>query len=575
MKKTLLTAICCFAAIALHAQTPSFDWAINMGGINYDRSYDIAVDATGNVYTTGKIAGTADFDPGAGVLNLVSNGGDDMFIAKYSATGTLLWAHNIGGTGTETAQSMALDATGNCYITGRFAGTVDFDPGAGISTINSSGPFDVYIVKLNSSGNFVWAKNFGGTFGTFVNAISLDASGSVYTVGTFQTTTDFDPSAAVFNLVSDGGQDTYVAKLDASGNFVWAKRTDFAINAINIDINNTIYLAGTFNDTTDFNPDTTQTFNLIPAGGADIHICKFDTAANFVWVKSIGGTDSESPSAINTDATGNIIVTGTFRGTVDFDPGAGTSNLTAVGTGSNLSDMYFLKLDAAANFMWVKRIGGNSIDLPSDIDTDNAGNVYFSGRFNSATVDFNPDTAVTFNLNGTFSSYDSFVLILSAAGNFIYAYEIGGPSNGDDEANGICVNPSGSFYVTGTFYGPIDFDPGAGTASVNDNGNTDAYIQKMNFSPTGILQYDAENSFTVYPNPASKECIVYCSKFNDGYDLKIFDMLGKEILKTETRGEKTIIDVSKFENGIYFIQLTSPSLLERVGMMSQKLIIAR
>ncbi|MCC6384834.1 MAG: T9SS type A sorting domain-containing protein [Bacteroidia bacterium] len=575
MKKVLLTTICCFAAIVLHGQTPSFDLAINMGGIDYDKGYDIAVDAAGNVYATGKMAGTADFDPGTGVFNLVSNGGDDMFIAKYSATGSLLWAHNVGGVSTETSIAMALDASGNCYVTGRFSGTVDFDPGAGTSTITASGAFDVYIVKINSSGNFVWAKNFGGTFGTFVDDLYLDASANVYTVGTFQTTTDFDPSPAVFNLVSDGGQDTYIAKLDASGNFVWAKRTEFAIFTINIDINNNLYVAGSFSGTTDFNPDTTQTFNLTAVGGADIHISKFDTAGNFIWVKSIGGTSSEAAYAMSTDATGNIIVTGTFVGTVDFDPGAGIANLTAVGTGSSLSDMFFLKLDASGNFVWAKRIGGNSIDIATDVDTDNAGNVYFSGRFNSAVVDFDPDTTVTFNLNGTMGSYDAFVLILSAAGNFIYAYEIGGPSNGDDEANGICVHPSGSFYVTGTFYGPIDFNPGTGTTTIDDNGNTDAYVQKMNFSPTGIWQHDNENLFTVYPNPASKEFTVLCSKFNVGDELKIFDVVGKEVSTTKITGEKTLIDVGKFTNGIYFVQLTSPSLIVRDGVMTQKLIIDR
>ncbi|MBK8875138.1 MAG: hypothetical protein IPN13_14990 [Bacteroidetes bacterium] len=340
MKKILLT-ICCCAALALNAQTPTFDWAINLGGINYDRGFDIGIDAAGDVYVAGIISGTGDFDPGAGVVNLVSNGNDDMFIAKYTAAGSLVWAYNIGGTGNETVTAMAIDASGNCYITGRFAGAVDFDPGAGTSTITSSGPFDVYIVKLNSSGDLLWAKNFGGTFGTFVDDLSLDASGSVYTIGTFQTTTDFDPSAAVFNLVSTGGQDPYIAKLDASGNFVWALNPGFSISAINIDINNALYLTGIFDAATDFDFDSTQTINLIPQGSSDIYIAKFDTDANFVWVNSVGGTTGESPSAINTDAMGNIIITGTFAGTADFDPGAGIANLTAVATGSNVYDMFF------------------------------------------------------------------------------------------------------------------------------------------------------------------------------------------------------------------------------------------
>jgi hypothetical protein len=573
MKKIALYTLCSFVALTLTAQTPTFDWAINMGGTNFDKGNDIATDASGNVYVTGTLAGTADFAPGAGVVNLVSNGNDDIFIAKYSSTGNLLWAHNIGGADNETAVAMALDASGNCYVAGRFSGAVDFDPGAATSTITASGAFDVCIVKLSSSGNFVWAKNFGGTFGTFVNNISLDNAGNVYTTGTFQTTTDFDPSAAVFNLTSTGGQDPYLVKLDTAGNFVWAINSGFDISKMNIDHNNNIYLAGSFNATIDFDPDSTQTHNLTPIGGADIHITKFDTAANFVWVKTIGGASSESVTAINTDANGNIIVAGTFGGTVDFDPGAGTANLTAVGSGSTLSDMYFLKLDEAASFVWVKKVGGNSIDVPYDIGTDNSGNVYFAGRFNSATVDFNPDTTATFNLNGTFNSYEAFVLILSATGNFIYAYELGGPSNGNDEANGISVNPSGSIYVTGTFYGPIDFDPGAGTTTLDDNGNTDVFIQKMNFSPVGLADVTDENYFTIYPNPAANKFTVKGLKFDAVYELRIFDVLGSEVLKSNINSEQSEINVSGLKSGIYFAQIDPISIDKGLGRMSKKIII--
>jgi len=261
---------------------------------------------------------------------------------------------------------------------------------------------------------------------------------------------------------------------------------------------------------------------------------------------------------ITTDMAGNIIATGTFSGTLDFDPGTNTVNLTSSGSGSTLSDMYFLKLDAAANFVWVKKIGGNNLDYPLDVATDNAGSIYLTGVFKSSVVDFDPDTTVTFNLNGTMGSYDAFVLILSATGNFIYAYEIGGPSNGDDYGNGICVNPSGSYYVTGTFYGPIDFNPGAGTTTLNDNGNTDAFIQKMNFSLVGLVDTDEENYFSVYPNPTNQIVTISLpSVKNQSSEVKVFDAIGKEILSTRVAGGNSTIDVSKLDKGIYFIQLTA------------------
>ncbi len=559
MKKTLLV-IFCLTASTLYAQTPIFDWAFGLGGTYYDKGIDVATDSAGNVYALGSFANTVDFDPGSNVLNLTSNNNsDDVYIAKYNAAKDLLWALVFGGTGNETPIAMALDASGNCYLTGRFSGTVDFDPGAGTANITASGAFDVFIVKLSPSGIYLWAKNFGGTFGTFVDEISVDDAGSVYTAGTFQTTTDFDPSPAVFNLVSTGGQDPYLAKLDAAGNFVWALNTGFNISKLYCDINNSLFIAGGFNDTTDFDLSSSQTLNIVPSGNYDIYISKYDTAANLIWVKTMGSTGSSGGVlGITTDMAGNIIATGTFSGTLDFDPGTNTVNLTSSGSGSTLSDMYFLKLDAAANFVWVKKIGGNNLDYPLDVATDNAGSIYLTGVFKSSVVDFDPDTTVTFNLNGTMGSYDAFVLILSATGNFIYAYEIGGPSNGDDYGNGICVNPSGSYYVTGTFYGPIDFNPGAGTTTLNDNGNTDAFIQKMNFSLVGLVDTDEENYFSVYPNPANQIVTINLpSVKNQSSEVKVFDAIGKEILSTRVAGGNSTIDVSKLDKGIYFIQLTA------------------
>ena len=119
---------------------------------------------------------------------------------------------------------MRLDANGNVYTTGFFQGTPDFDPGSGIFNLNSTGGLDVFIQKLDASGNFVWAKQLGDTSSDNANSITVDASGNVYTIGYFSGTADFDPGSGTFNLTSVGGLDVFISKLDASGNFVWAKK---------------------------------------------------------------------------------------------------------------------------------------------------------------------------------------------------------------------------------------------------------------------------------------------------------------------------------------------------------------
>src|ERR1035437_6133157 len=203
----------------------NFLWAKSMGGIGNDGANSISLDASGNVYTTGPFGGTADFDPSAGVFSLTSAGGDDIFISKLDASGNFLWAKAMGGTGNESCTSIVLDVSGNVYTTGYFNGTADFDPGAGIFNLTSAGGTDIFISKLNSSGNFLWAKAMGGSspFGDLSNSLAVDASGNVYSTGRFAGTADFDPSAGIFNLTSVGSQDIFISKLDASGNFVWAK----------------------------------------------------------------------------------------------------------------------------------------------------------------------------------------------------------------------------------------------------------------------------------------------------------------------------------------------------------------
>jgi hypothetical protein len=127
-------------------------WAKGLGGTAADESNSIAVDSSGNVYTTGFFNGIADFDPGAGEANLTSAGGNDSFISKLDSSGNIVWAKRLGGTSSDSGRSIAVDSSGNVYTTGNFQGTVDFDPGAGEANLTSFGSNDVFVLKLTPSG---------------------------------------------------------------------------------------------------------------------------------------------------------------------------------------------------------------------------------------------------------------------------------------------------------------------------------------------------------------------------------------------------------------------------------------
>jgi hypothetical protein len=418
-------------------------WAKAMGGgTSSDFGYSITTDASGNVYTTGTFEETADFDPSAGTSNLTSAGGLDIFIQKLDASGNLLWAKAMGGTPHDYGYSITTDASGNVYTTGTFFGIVDFDPSSGTTNLTSAGDRDIFIQKLDASGNLLWAKAMGGYSSDEGRSITTDASGNVYTTGFFYVTADFDPSAGTTNLTSASYGDIFIQKLNAFGNFVWAKAMggtseDYG-RSITTDASGNVYTTGTFRGTADFDPSSGTT-NLTSAGNQDIFIQKLDASGNLLWAKAMGGTSVDYGYSITTDASGNVYTTGFFDGTADFDPSAGTTNLTSAGE----YDIFIQKLDASGNLLWAKAMGGTSFDQGHSITTDAYGNVYTSGNFYE-TADFDPSTTGTTNLT-------------SAGANdiFVAKYTQSGLSVSDFSVSGISIYPnptSGKLQITNYKY---------------------------------------------------------------------------------------------------------------------------
>lgn len=387
----------------------NFLWARSFGSSAYDEGYAIHATASGTVYLTGSFEGTVDFDPGPGIANLSAVDDEDVFVLHLDAAGGLLWARSFGGNNDDEGYGIHVDATGNVYTTGYFRGTVDFDPGPGTATLSSVLFDDVFVQKLDPAGNFLWARSFGGLSNDKGYGIDVDASGNVYTTGTFFGPVDFDPGAGTTNLSSAGLDDIFVQKLDASGNFLWASAfggigADGGY-AISVDAAGNAYTTGYFRGTVDFDPGA-GTATLSAAGLSDIFVQKLDAAGNFLWARAFGDDDDDEGQSITLDAAGDVYTTGSFEGTVDFDPGPGTTNLSA----GDDEDVFILKLDAAGNFFWAASFGGNGDDEGYGIHVDGSGNVYTTGYF-AGTADVDPGAGVT-NLS-------------SAGGTDIFVHKLG------------------------------------------------------------------------------------------------------------------------------------------------------
>jgi hypothetical protein len=482
MKKQFL--LITLAIISTGAFTQNLQWAKRIGGTSFEYSASIAVDDSGNVYTTGDFNGTVDFDPGTGIFNLTSSGLEDIFILKTDASGNFLWAKRMGGTADDRGFSIAPDDSGNIYCTGYFSGTADFDPGSASYNLTSGGGVDVFIVKLNASGNLVWAKSMGGSSDQWGLSLTVSDSGNVYTTGFFKgTDIDFDPGTGTFLLssLSFSTRDIFISKLNSSGNFVWAKRIgggeDDEGSSIAVDAAENIYTTGYFTGSADFDPGPGNYF-LYSSGLNGIFISKLNASGNFVWAKQIGGSNfigDGNGKSIALDDSGNVYLTGDFDATMDFDPGAGTYNLTALGSLGE-EDIFITKLDSAGNFVWAKRMGGINSDFGYGIAVDKNGYVYTTGCF-IGTVDFDPGPA-TYNLTSDgFDLFDIFVSKLNSSGNFIWAKRMGGPNS--DYGIAIALDKLENVYTTGQFQNTVDFDPDSGTYNLTSAGGIDIFMSKL------------------------------------------------------------------------------------------------
>ncbi len=461
-------------------------WARQLGGEGEEIGHGVAVDPAGNVYTAGQFTGTVDFDPGPGVFNLSSSASQDIFVSKLDSEGNFLWAKQFGREGFDVAWNLSVDQLGNVYTAGEFSGTVDFDPGIETFDLTSRGQGDIFVSKLDTDGNFVWAKQQGGTDVDRAWSVTVDPAGNVYTTGEFEGSADFDPNPdAEFALNSLGGRDVFVSKLDTDGNFVWTQQ--FGGNGgekgltVAVDGGGNVYTSGSFRGETDFDPslgvsnlNSTLTVNNNPSN--DIFVSKLNSEGNFVWARNLGGTQDDEGTGITVDESGNVYTTGFFRDTADFDPGEGTANLSS-GEGN---DIFISKLNSEGNFVWARNFGGSEGETETFNDrgistvVDNSGNVYTTGQF-IGTADFDPGEG-TANLSSN-GGNDIFISKLTPDGNFVWARNLGG--SGDDTGRSMTVDSSDNLYITGDFNNSVDFDPGVGVFDLNSLGGRDVFISKL------------------------------------------------------------------------------------------------
>jgi len=410
--KIALLGVMIFGGMKAHAQVPAYEWAGQIGGDFTEAPKAIQVDNSGNIYITGRFNGTVDFDPSVSTVALTATA-YSIFFCKYSPSGALIWAKDIASSGLAEGTRIEIDATGNVYLTGFVpAGVSDFDPSAATVNLTSAGQNDIFLAKYDSNGNYLWAHLFGSTGDDKGHAIHLDNSSNIYLGGEFAGSMDIDPSASSTILTSSGYQDGFLAKYDSNGNAIWA--------------------------------------------------FKLGNSAN-----------SETVYRMKTDSNGDIVISGNYTGTTDFDPSAAVANLA--GNTAMFWNTYFAKYTSSGQYIMAKGLLCDISTDAGDLVLDASNNIYLAGNING-TVDFDPSPAVlSKSSTGGAGNGNMYTAKYSPAGNLTWVIQASG--NGNHMATGVSIDGNG-IIVNGYFSGVVDFDPSAVTATLTPAGSSSGFLAK-------------------------------------------------------------------------------------------------
>jgi gliding motility-associated-like protein len=461
------------------AQTPPWLWAKQAHTPGHELAWDVYCDpASGNVYVGGSFDTNLSGVYGLGLL--LSNGGLDGLLAKYDASGNVLWANKIGGAGADEIKTVCVDPAGNVYVAGYFNGTVDFDPSLiGVANLTAVGGQDGFLAKYTSAGAYVWAVKFGGAGTDEAANIYADASG-VYMTGLYAFPASFYSTNATTSAAkaAQAGSNMFGVKYNSSGVVQWnvsggSANTDQGYDVI-ADANN-VYFTGVSADSMKIYDKTAALVHTVPnanPGNDAVFVLAVNQAGSYVWCTDASGDDVAEVRGITEDAN-NIYITGSFGSNVSFPSAAPVFTLSSSGG----LDFYLAKIaKSTGTYQWLKtEPGANGADEQGQaVYADPNGSIYVTGNFNK-NLDFSGDGGPV--ISATSLKADIFVASYMSSGTFQWVNQAG--EKGDDIPHGISSDNAGSIYSAGEYAGNAIF----GSTTLVKDSPTNLYLAKLGCSP--------------------------------------------------------------------------------------------
>jgi len=425
------------------AVPPPATWTVSPSASKMSAGWAISTDGAGVSHIAGSYTGTLT----VGSFTLKSKGTTDIFVAKVDKDGKFLWVVSAGGTSDDRGNAITVDSAGNSYVAGTFKGTAAF----GSKALVSAGGHDAFVTKLDKNGKFLWASGAKASFSIYCYGVGVDSAGNSYVTGSFQNKIQFGAKTLTS---TNYGVDSFVAKLDKNGKFLWAAQTGGAgaENSQNLraDSVGNSYIVGNFTGSASFGSKT-----ITAQKGTDAFVAKLDTSGKFLWATAASGDYQVESWGNAIDGAGNSYITGWYH----FKASFGSTTLTSKAS----YDMFVAKLDKSGKFVWATSSTANasaSLAVGKAISVDSAGQAHVMGEI-TGTVLFG--TGALFS-NG---SGDLFFAKLDGSGKFLWSNSAGGTKN--DLGRGISLDSAGNSYLTGLFRETVSFGKKKLTASQYGN----------------------------------------------------------------------------------------------------------
>ncbi len=523
--RTLSLFLCFFVALNLLSAQSSVDWLRTWGGAEEDGALGLVSDDESNVYGLGY------FRDSAGSMN--SYGGSDVLLFKYNKYGNQVWQINLGSSGEDAGNDIAIDKNANLFICGYYRnGTLFFES----DSLPNAGASDAFIAKTDSSGLVLWVLPIYSSSNELATAIACDEDGNVYAAGTFQDSIQLDQQT----IYGIGGINNFIVKLDGSGNLLWYDVLSTPVienvQALEVGPLQSLYLTGFFRDVLINATDT-----LYAAGFNDIFLAKYTSSGQFEFWKNFGGAASDFSFALAVD-TSAVYLAGMFVDSAYFD------NQSLISTGELDACLMRCALDGSVE--WVRSIGGLDDCKPFDLSFNNE-SLWLVGLYDGVAW------SGTDSINSRSSRHapsDVFVAQFNKNGQAIELKSYGG-SQIDYATAVVCVDSA--IFVAGLIQDTVSFDS---AIVITETDFSDIFLMKLLSVQTVAVEglISDFDSFKLFPNPAAAFVnIEFSNKKNTAVEIILVDSRGSLIEKiysssSSVKTDQIGFDVSHLSSGIYY-----------------------